>query len=535
MIKIVVNKARFEYDIHSIVKAFFPNKDIFIDYDVDILETKSLPYQVKNRKKVLLEDKKIEYILEVYYYDKEKIIKINLKELSKEDKYTIYKSKEISFKENNDISFTEEKDRPKIKNELKKEIYFILSILTKKTLPWGTLTGIRPTKIILKKLLTQDKDFTYEYMKKTYLASSEKIKLGMSIALREIEILKNLNTRTKILEDDINLKNEKEEIFKNKLGYSLYIGIPFCPTTCLYCSFPSYNMGVLKGEVEPYLKALKREIKEIGYLFKDRILDTVYVGGGTPTSLNSKELEDLFISLYDNFDMENIKEFNVEAGRPDSIDRDKLSCMKKYKVSRISINPQTMNDKTLKIIGRDHSIEDVYKSFYMARSFGFDNINMDLILGLPGESKKDIMYTFKEIEKLSPDSLTIHSLAIKTNSRLYRQWNDYFCYTMENSMDIMKESMDLAKRINLLPYYLYRQKNIAGNLENVGYAKVGKEGLYNILIMEEEQDIVALGAGTASKHIFMDESTKRCENVRDIKTYIDRIDEMILRKKQLFF
>jgi oxygen-independent coproporphyrinogen-3 oxidase len=232
--------------------------------------------------------------------------------------------------------------------------------------------------------------------------------------------------------------------------------------------------------------------------------------------------------------MDSIAEFNVEAGRPDSITREKLEVMKKYKVSRISINPQTMNEKTLKLIGRHHSVESVRESFALAREMGFSNINMDLILGLPGETKEDVLYTFSEVEKMAPDSVTVHSLAVKTHSRLREQWEEYKGYVMENSSYLMQAANETAERLGLKPYYLYRQKQMVGNLENVGFAKPGLEGLYNILIMEEQQDIVALGAGTASKKVHMDGTTSRCENVKDVDTYIDRIDEMIERKRKLF-
>lgn len=562
MIKIKVNKARFEYDIYSLVQAFFPHHDIFIDYDVDEKEEQFLPYQVKNRKKVLNEDETIDFLIKVYYYDDKKLIDISLEE--KEDKLVKEKEKDVSSEGKNisernlkeiyreKIHVKDIKDTKAVKNDLKKSIYLNLSKVTNKTLPWGTLTGIRPTKIILNKLLSDSEGDVYSYVKETYLASDEKTKLGIFVSKREIELLNNLHTLVRLYkleaiekkakyEEDLKVHKLKEKIedkkenYDKRLGYSIYIGIPFCPTTCLYCSFPSYNMAVFKGQVRAYLDALKKEIVEVAKLFRGRILDTLYIGGGTPTSLNANELSELFSLIYENFDMDHIKEFNVEAGRPDSIDREKLLVMKKYNVTRISINPQTMNEKTLRIIGRDHSIASVYESFNLARSLEFNNINMDLILGLPGENKDDILYTFDEIRKLHPDSLTIHSLAIKTHSRLYKEWSKYENYAMENSNFLMAESAGLAESLGMSPYYLYRQKNMAGNLENVGYSALGKEGKYNILIMEEQEDIVALGAGTASKHVLLDGSTKRCENVRDIKSYIERIDEMIERKKELFF
>ena len=361
-------------------------------------------------------------------------------------------------------------------------------------------------------------------MRDVYLCSENKTDLSIEISNREIEILSGLHTL-------VSHKMGKSDSLK---GYSIYIGIPFCPTTCLYCSFPSYSRASYTGKVQLYLEALKKEIHEVAVLMKDRILDTVYIGGGTPTALSHSELDELFQYLYQELPMEGVHEFNVEAGRPDSITREKLEVMKKHHVSRISINPQTMNQKTLKLIGRHHTIEQLRESFAMAREMGFDNINMDLILGLPGETKEDVLYTFKEVEKMAPDSMTVHSLAVKTHSRLREQWEEYKSYVFENSDEFMRYANETAEKLGMKPYYLYRQKQMVGNLENVGFSVPGKEGLYNILIMEEQQDIVALGAGTSSKKVFLDGSTGRCENVKDVDTYIERIDLMIERKRELF-
>ena len=512
MIKITVNKADYEYDIYSLVQAFFPGEELYLDYQIPEDEIEDLPYQVKQRKKQINEGITPTHTLNVIYGKSQETIDLNFDD-----------SNSVSLKRHIDVK--DPLNRPETKNQLKHSIYEILSEYTGLELPWGTLTGIRPTKLALTRLSDgESEEEVRDFMRDIYLCSENKTDLSIEISNREIEILSGLHTL-------VSHKMGKSDSLK---GYSIYIGIPFCPTTCLYCSFPSYSRASYTGKVQLYLEALKKEIHEVAVLMKDRILDTVYIGGGTPTALSHSELDELFQYLYQELPMEGVHEFNVEAGRPDSITREKLEVMKKHHVSRISINPQTMNQKTLKLIGRHHTIEQLRESFAMAREMGFDNINMDLILGLPGETKEDVLYTFKEVEKMAPDSMTVHSLAVKTHSRLREQWEEYKSYVFENSDEFMRYANETAEKLGMKPYYLYRQKQMVGNLENVGFSVPGKEGLYNILIMEEQQDIVALGAGTSSKKVFLDGSTGRCENVKDVDTYIERIDLMIERKRELF-
>lgn len=403
-------------------------------------------------------------------------------------------------------------------NEFKKNLYIQLSNETGKTLPWGFLTGVRPSKIaytMLEEGRTR-KDILDEFTVK-HLASEEKALLALNVASTEKDILESLD-------------------YKN--GYSLYIGIPFCPTTCLYCSFTSYSLASYKDKVDGYLDALIIEMEYVSELYKDKRLDTVYFGGGTPTTLEPYQLDRLLNALYRLFPMENVRELTVEAGRPDSITADKLSVLRKYGVERISINPQTMNDETLKIIGRRHSVAQVKEAYSLARSMGFNNINMDIIMGLPGEGIREVENTLAQIKELSPDSLTVHSLAIKRAAAL-NIWRDkYKDMSLENSTEVMSLTEKYAKDMNLFPYYMYRQKNMAGNFENVGYAAKDMECIYNILIMEEKQTIIACGAGASTKVVFYnDDGTtriERVENVKDVITYCDRIDEMIERKKEFF-
>lgn len=281
------------------------------------------------------------------------------------------------------------------------------------------------------------------------------------------------------------------------------------------------------------MEALFQEIDFVSEAYKDKILDTVYIGGGTPTTLGAEELEALLGYVRKKFDFRQVKEFTVEAGRADSITREKLAVLKKYGVTRISVNPQTMKEETLKLIGRQHTVAQVREAFQMAREAGFDNINMDIILGLPDELEADVYHTVEEIKKLNPDSLTVHSLAVKRASKLNQWIEENGIETLHNTDSTMEIAQKGAYELNMKPYYLYRQKNMSGNFENVGYAREGKYGIYNILIMEEKQTIVALGAGSITKKVYPDGRIERCENVKDVAQYIERIGEMIERKRVL--
>lgn len=405
-------------------------------------------------------------------------------------------------------------NRFEAKNLIKRTLYGLLRSRTGKELPWGTLTGIRPAKIAMTKLLEgHDEEWIRSYMKETYYTSDEKIELAMDVAKREIELLAPVDY---------------------KRGYSLYIGIPFCPTTCLYCSFTSFPIGKWEGRTGLYLDALFKEMDYVAERMKGRPLDTIYFGGGTPTSLSPEDLEALLGRLEATFDTAHVREFTVEAGRPDSITEEKLRVLRNHGITRISINPQTMNQKTLDLIGRRHTVEDVREKFHLARGLGFDNINMDLIVGLPEETIDDVKNTMEEIKSLAPDSVTVHSLAIKRAARLNMFKERYGGLKIVNTQEMIDMTARFAHEMGLYPYYLYRQKNMAGNFENVGYAAPGKECIYNILIMEEKQTIMACGAGTTTKVLYPSENRlERAENVKDVEQYIERVGEMFERKEKL--
>ncbi len=495
MIAVKINQMGFEYDIHSLVKAFYPAEDVKV-FEEGTKETESTEGMPE---------------CEVFFDKTFVSFKIYSKETAHEKEQG--KNAACLFKEDR-VSLAENDERSQIKCKVKHLMYRVLSEYTGKVLPWGNLTGIRPTKIAYGLLEEgKSKEEIVAYLKDTYDCSEQKAVLSIEIAKRERDLLSTLH-----YED----------------GYSLYIGIPFCPTTCLYCSFTSYPIGVWKKRIGEYLQVLKKELDYVSKAFGDKILDTVYIGGGTPTTLEPEELEILLSYVKEKFDFSSVQEFTVEAGRADSITKEKLEVLKKYGVTRISVNPQTMKEETLKIIGRRHTTEQVKEAFLLAKEVGFSNINMDLILGLPGETKEDVAYTMEEVKKLAPDSLTVHSLAIKRASKLNGWIEEHGMESMKNTEETMEIADKGAKEMGMKPYYLYRQKNMSGNLENVGYATEGNYGIYNILIMEEKQTIVACGAGTITKRVFPGKRIERCDNVKDVALYIEKIDEMIERKRKLF-
>ncbi len=403
------------------------------------------------------------------------------------------------------------------RNPLKAGLYNLLSDYTGTKLPWGSMTGVRPTKVATMML---EQGVPEEMIRRaytdTYLTIGQKADICIEVAKKEQELFRD---------------------FQYEEEYCLYIGIPFCPTRCLYCSFTSYPIGVYQEKVEEYLDALCREMQFVAQspVYQNKRLVAVYVGGGTPSALSAAQMERLVAAVQDNFDMQYVREFCVECGRPDSITMDKLMVLKGLGVDRISINPQTMSDETLKLIGRAHSAKQTKEAFWLARKAGFDNINMDMIVGLPGEDRKDVAHTLSEIKAMAPDSLTVHSLAIKRAANLNIEMERYRSLIKGSTNDMLLAVDACARESGLYPYYLYRQKNIPGKLENIGYAAKGKECFYNILIMEEKMDIIALGAGGSSKFVFHKENRiERVENVKNVDEYICRIDEMIERKQRMF-
>ena len=547
MIRVYAPEESFHYDIHSLIQAFYPGEEVSVKTGSDEEPDYSLILKMGEGITLLLAD---------------------------------------GNGRRAEASLSADTQRSELKSAIKRLIYAALSEWLGKTLPWGTLTGIRPTKLAMDMLREgKGEEEILSRLQGWYLVSEEKARLALEIAEREKKLL---------------------EGFSAENGYSLYVGIPFCPSRCLYCSFASNPITYNKktGEllrVEEYLTALFQELEHCARLMKGRRPDSIYIGGGTPTALPARDLERLLDKLAELFPAP-LAEYTVEAGRPDSITKEKLLLIRNFGAGRISVNPQTMNDETLERIGRRHTAEETIRAFMLARELGFRNINMDLILGLPGEGEKELTHTLDEIERLSPDSLTVHALAVKRASRLREalmkappppnprreaassladscappegirkcRFNQHSLREQqlgarekqtENNIMLTKDpntafsqhsrqetneapAMDFgrlsslaeerARAMGLLPYYLYRQKNMAGNLENVGYARKGCFGAYNILMMEEVEDIVACGAGTISKRVYSDGRIERCDDVKELAQYCGRIDEMIERKRRLF-
>lgn len=392
----------------------------------------------------------------------------------------------------------------------KQTLYDLLRKMTGMHPPWGSLTGVRPTHLMLEALA---EGLSPE-------AAVERLVRDYDVTLPKAELLAEIAAVQRQLPPP------------GDAFMDVYIGIPFCTTRCAYCSFSSGEIG--DGRlVAPYMEALEREIRACAPLISStgRSLRALYVGGGTPTALPEKEFRHLLSLIRECFP--NACETTVEAGRPDTLTREKLRAIREAEISRISINPQTMNDRTLQVIGRAHTAQQVRDAYTLAREEGIPHINMDVIAGLPGENEADFDRTLAEAVRLHPESLTVHTLAIKRSSRM----------SLENAplpdgdmtARMVTRGLKTARTLGMEPYYLYRQKYMAGNLENTGYALPGHACLYNVDMMEETSHILALGAGGISKKIFPEEGhIERAPNVANIQEYITRVDEMIQRKKELF-
>ena len=399
------------------------------------------------------------------------------------------------------------------KDENKRRLYDSLSTYTGKVLPWGILTGVKPVKLYSQLADLYGSDRAMDLFKTRYLVDNAKSEL----------VGKIYELQKKILHPP-----KPNEV-------AIYLGIPFCPTKCAYCTFTSHVGS--RSDRETYLNALIKEIKFVGNSMRDSnmVAESIYVGGGTPTALDADELDNILSCISTSFPAREGTELCVEAGRPDTIDAEKTAIMINNNVGRISINPQSLNEKTLEKIGRSHTNKDIDSAFNFAKKCGINDINADVIAGLPGETLEDFENTISKLLKYEPSSITVHTLSIKRGSGL-QQDDPFYSY---NQKGIASQMLDYAERVlnenHMKPYYLYRQKQMVDNLENIGYANQGAECIYNVRIMEEKQTIIALGAGASSKLYFPEiDRIERIFNVADYKLYADRIDEMIERKKRIF-
>lgn len=379
---------------------------------------------------------------------------------------------------------------------------------------WGILTGVRPVKLLRRLISEMGETKALDFYQNQLLVSEQKTKLSLLTMQNEGKIL----------------SLSKPESF------SLYISIPFCPTRCSYCSFVSSSVEKTAKLVPEYLQLLCREIEhtaQVSASLKLR-LETVYIGGGTPTTLSAEQLTILLGTIRESFDLSACREFTVEAGRPDTITAEKLLSLKKHGVTRISINPQTLNDEVLKTIGRRHTAEQTLSAYALAREIGFDNINMDLIAGLPKDSLESFVSTLDQVIGLAPESITVHTLSLKRSARLFQDESEPFRNDAQAAEQMIDYADEQLLKYGYKPYYLYRQSRMVGNLENTGWAKPGFESPYNVFIMDETHTILACGAGAVSKiKDPYSDSLNRIFNFKYPYEYINRFEEMIIRKDQV--
>lgn len=494
----------FQYEIEDILRLFFKDdKVILIDNDNCDEQAGVVIYSTIRSFKKLEDKERLSFELVTSLKDSGNILHSLVYDVTEI-------MTELKENDNNDA-------RKVLKGVIKRQTYKVLSQYSGVKMPWGVLTGIRPAKKVHEMLDRKlNRAEIIDELTNNYYVSESKASLVYDVALAENEILESSNADM----------------------VSIYIGIPFCPTRCLYCSFTSNPIKKYEKMVGSYIEALSKEIRSVAKLLSERNLkiQSLYIGGGTPTAIDVQHLGALLKEIEDTFCMDYVKEYTLEAGRPDSITVEKLETIAKSRVDRISINPQTMKDDTLARIGRSHTSDDIIKAFKLARKLGFNNINMDVIAGLPGETLEDFLYTLNEIKKLDPESITVHTMSIKRASRLNTEKSSY---TLSEGAEVAKmvdSAYEFIKEMGLKPYYLYRQKNILGNLENIGYAKPNAESIYNVQIMEERQTILALGAGATTKVVYPKENRiERVFNVKSVEEYISRIDEMIQRKENMRF
>lgn len=417
-------------------------------------------------------------------------------------------------------SGTDKEQNIRLKRALSHVMLDVLEQYTGMIQQWGILTGVRPTKLYhnFRKQGLSDDEIS-AILKKDFRISDEKIALMREIVERQLIAIPDL-----------------DEIGKE---LSVYIGVPFCPTKCAYCTFPAYAIGSNRkqGRVESFIDGLHEEIRQMGKWLKENNMQitTVYWGGGTPTSIEAEEMDALYKTMFESFpNPENIREITVEAGRPDTITTEKIDVLKKWGIDRISVNPQSYTDETLKAIGRHHTVQETIDKFWLARQAGMNNINMDLIIGLPNEGIEEFQHSLDESKKLMPESLTVHTLSFKRASEMTHNKDKYRVADRETVTKMMEMATNWTKEHDYVPYYLYRQKNILGNLENVGYSKRGEESLYNILIMEEVQTILGIGCGASSK--FIHPKTGRItqfHNPKDPAAYILSYEDSIAKKIEM--
>ena len=446
---VYIDNHNFHYETENLVRLFFPNEKISIEKEIpkDIVP----PYIYTSMR---TDDKTVNAHINV---------RVNMGGFDK-----------TSVK---DISLSSKNFEKTAEREMAVCLYTLLSEFTGTKKPWGILTGVRPIKLFRRLSEKNGREYAEGYFRNKLLVSDEKIRLSAWTEENERKIL----------------------ALSKPMSASLYISIPFCPSRCSYCSFISQTADKAKKLIAPYFELLCREIEYTAEIVKEKklILESVYIGGGTPTTLSAEQMYILIKTVRDNFDMSVCREFTVEAGRPDTIDEEKLRAISEGKVDRISINPQTLNDSVLEVIGRKHTSKQIYDAFALARKIGFGHINTDLIAGLPTDTAESFSKTLDGIFSLDPESITVHTLALKRSSRLTLQG-----HSVNEDGSAAKMLAICSERLpekGYEPYYLYRQSRIEGGLENTGWSKKGYEGIYNVFVMDETHTILGCGAGAVTK------------------------------------
>lgn len=485
--KIYIINHTFHYEIENLTRVFFPNEKL------DIIKIDSVDFS----------DFELPCIVTCVKDNRENAdicVGVNFEDYSKKNISTV-------FINNNSDDYKDEQERIMAVN-----LFNLLTEYTGITPPWGILTGVRPIKLFRRMVDEFGFDYTKDYFKSKLLVTYEKINLAEETEKNERSILHTSSPNS----------------------YSLYVSIPFCPTRCSYCSFVSQSVEKTKKLIEPYLELLCKELEYTAKIINqlNLKLETVYIGGGTPTTLNAQQMKKLLAVINQNFPMNCCREFTVEAGRPDTVTEDKLRVIFDGGVNRISINPQTMNDNILVSIGRKHTAQQTINAFNMARKIGFKHINMDLIAGLPDENFESFKNTLDIITNLDPESITVHTLSMKRSSNLTSQRMQIYKHNAEVASKMHSYCRALLSEKGLRPYYLYRQSRMVGNLENIGYAKQNYDGLYNVYIMDETHTVFACGAGAVTK--LKDPKSGVLQRIFNYKypyEYINNFDEMLKRKE----
>lgn len=476
--KLCLINHQYRYELEKLIRIFFPFEKIEFSESLEIGETCAVT-------ELELEKNKVK--AQLYIYDK------------KYEQTAVIDSLAEDLKKEYEL-------------KLATALYDCLVKATGYIPDWGLLTGVRPAKLFSRFRKKLGSKAAEDYFKNIFKVSEGKLSLCRETIAGE----------------------DKITVLSKSDSYSLYISVPFCPTRCSYCSFVSHSVDKAKHLIPQYVELLCKELETTAEIAKENSLrlETVYIGGGTPTAISALELEKIMQTVSSNFDLSNLREYTVEAGRPDTVTRDKLEVIKKNGATRISINPQTMNDSVLEAIGRKHTAKQTVDAFNLAREVGFNNINMDLIAGLPTDDFETFKSTVEQVLELNPESITVHSLSMKRSSTLTKK-GEFTSMQEGKTASLMVDyaRMRLSEE-GILPYYMYRQSKTVGNLENVGYAKKGFECLYNVYIMDETHTILACGASAVTKLREPEgDYIKRIFNYKYPYEYINQFDEMLARKK----